>query len=94
MRDQLQIEIRPRPQFRGYLERAKRWACLVVHRRAGKTYACVQDLLRRALTDWRKGPPRRYAYVAPTREQAKDIAWNYVKAFFGRVPGAEFNQQE
>lgn len=94
MPDQLQIQIRPRTQFRAYLERTQRWACLVVHRRAGKTYACVQDLLRRALTDRRKGPPRRYAYLAPTREQAKDIAWNYVREFFGRVPATDFNQQE
>lgn len=88
------IEIRPRAPFRPYIERPERWACLVVHRRGGKTFACVQDLLEKAVKNPRRKPPPRYAYVAPTRDQAKDIAWPYVQEFWGKLPGATVNQSE
>jgi len=88
------LDIRPRAAFRAYLERVQRWACLVVHRRAGKTYACIQDLIFRATTHKRKGPPLRYAYVGPTRDQAKDIAWPYLKRFLAPVPGVKVNEAD
>lgn len=67
---------------------------MVVHRRGGKTFCCVQDLLRCMLTHKREGPPLRYAYVAPTRDQAKDIAWGYVKYFFSQIPGVKINEAD
>lgn len=88
------IEIRPRAPFRPYLERKERWACLVVHRRGGKTFACIQDLISKALTYKRPGPPLRYAYLAPTRDQAKDIAWSYIKQFCGLLPGIKINEAD
>lgn len=91
----MQIEIRPRPHFRGYLERTQKRACLVVHRRGGKTFGCVQDLFRAALTYKRRNmanAPLRYGYFAPTQSQAKDIAWTYVKQFGGRI--GETNESE
>ena len=88
------IEIRPRKQFREFIETTKRWSCLVVHRRGGKTYASLQKLLLRALTHKRKGPPTRYAYIAPTQAQAKDIAWGYLKSFTSRLPGVETNESD
>ncbi len=95
MSDQdVKIELRPRAPFRAYLERKERWACLVVHRRAGKTFACIQDLLYRALTHQRPGPPLRYAYIAPTRDQAKDIAWGYIEQFYCPIPGATPNKAD
>lgn len=90
----LDLEINPRPQFRLYLTREERWACLVVHRRGGKTYCCIQDLIHRAFTHDRPGPPLRYAYVAPTRDQAKDIAWGYLKNFCGTIPGVKVNEAD
>lgn len=94
--DDVEIEliIEPREPFRAYLERRQRWACMVVHRRGGKTFCCIQDLLNRMLTYSRPGPPLRYAYVAPTRDQAKDIAWGYVKQFFSQIPGVTINQAD
>ena len=54
----------------------ERWAVAVAHRRAGKTVACVNDLITRAATcPYRNG---RYAYIAPQLNQAKDIAWTYL----------------
>ncbi|NQX02225.1 hypothetical protein HQ447_16325 [bacterium] len=88
------LEIRPRRQFREFIETDKRWACLVVHRRGGKTYSSLQKLLLRALTHKRPGPPTRYVYIAPTQAQAKDIAWAYLKAFTWQIPGVETNESE
>jgi phage terminase large subunit len=88
------LEIRPRKQFRSFLESVKRWSCLIVHRRAGKTYSALQKLLKCALTHQRKGPPKRYAYIAPTRDQAKDIAWGYLKAFTAALPGVQKNEAD
>jgi hypothetical protein len=65
---------------------------MVCHRRAGKTVACINDLLRSALTtartDWRG------AYIAPYYAQAKDVAWAYLRQFAKVVPGVEFNETE
>lgn len=94
MLDRKVIEISPRPQFRAYLQRKERWSCLVVHRRGGKTFACIQDLILRAGTYKRPGAPTRYAYIAPTREQAKDIAWAYLKLFTQGIPGTSVNESE
>lgn len=90
----LTVELIPRPVFRSYLERKQRWSCMVVHRRGGKTFCCIQDLLKRALTHKRPGPPTRYAYIAPTRDQAKDIAWGYLKRFCGQIPGTKLNEAD
>jgi hypothetical protein len=90
----IRIKIIPRPQFAGYLSRSARWSCLVVHRRGGKTFCCVQDLIARSLTHSRPGPPLRYAYLAPTRDQAKDIAWGYLTEFTSRIPGVEINKAD
>lgn len=66
----------PRAQFDGFHERSQRWACIVAHRRAGKTVACINDLIRRALQEGKRDG--RYAYIAPYHAQAKSIAWDYL----------------
>lgn len=71
----------PRPQFIPFHQRSQRFSCLVCHRRAGKTVACVNDLIARALYTKKKNA--RYAYVAPFYRQAKDVAWQYLKEFGG-----------
>jgi phage terminase large subunit len=69
----------PRRAFVPFHKRTQRWACLVAHRRAGKTVAAVNDLIRAAITALR--PHAHYAYVAPFRSQAKSVAWDYLKRF-------------
>ena len=69
----------PREQFEGLHQRSQRWACLVVHRRGGKTVACVNELLTRAT--YTQKTNARYAYIAPFYRQAKDVAWGYLKDF-------------
>ena len=72
-------EYQPRPQFEGFRERDKRWSVIVAHRRAGKTVACIRDLLTRALAT--KKVHARYAYLAPFYSQAKQTAWDYLKLY-------------
>ena len=91
---EVELTIAARPQFREFIQSEKRWAVLVAHRRAGKTVAVVQKLIKCALTHVRKGPHLRYAYIAPTRDQAKDIAWAYLKDYAGKIPGTTINESE
>jgi hypothetical protein len=89
---EIDLGYRAREQFVPFHERTQRWACLVCHRRAGKTVACVCDLIDAALTcDKRDG---RFAYVAPTYTQAKDIAWGYLKQYVRDVPGLTVSESE
>lgn len=89
---EVQIEIHPRPQFRDYLNRKERWACIVAHRRAGKTVACIMDLIKRAVEHTGKDP--RFAYIAPTYTQAKDVAWSYLKHYTSFIPGVVISESE
>ena len=74
---EFELDYKPREQFLPFHQRTKRWSCIVAHRRAGKTVACVNELVVRALYSTKKNP--RYGYVAPFRQQAKNIAWVYLK---------------
>jgi phage terminase large subunit len=89
----VEIEIIPRRAFRPYLMRKNRWSCIVAHRRAGKTVACIQDLIAKALVA-PKGKASRFAYIAPFYAQAKDVAWAYLKQYTGTIPGATPNESE
>ena len=59
--------------------RSQRWACLVAHRRAGKTVAAINDIVRAALMCKSFNPL--FAYIAPYRSQAKSVVWDYLKHF-------------
>ena len=79
--NEIKIDYEPRPQFQDFHERDKRWASLVVHRRGGKTVACVNEIITRAAYTQKKNA--RFAYIAPFYRQAKDVAWVYLKEFAG-----------
>lgn len=81
-----------RQQFKALHRREQRWAVAVAHRRAGKTVACVNDLIWRA-TGCSKAHPR-FAYIAPQLNQAKDIAWLYLKDGVSFLPGVKVNESE
>ena len=74
---EIQLDYEPREQFVAFHERNQRWSCLVCHRRAGKTVACVHDLHTRAVYTTKKNA--RYGYIAPFYRQAKEVAWVYLK---------------
>jgi len=69
----------PRKAFLPFHERTKRWGCLVAHRRAGKTVAAVNDLIRAAFMY--QGLNGLFGYVAPFQNHARRIAWDYFKFF-------------
>lgn len=69
----------PRAAFMPFHLRDNRWACLVCHRRAGKTVAAVNELLTRAIASKKHRP--QYAYIAPLFVQAKQVAWDYLKEY-------------
>jgi len=86
------IPYKPREQFWPFHDRTERWAVIVAHRRAGKTVACINDLIRGAVTTDRQRP--RFAYIAPLLKQAKTVAWDYLKTYGLRVPGATAHESE
>ena len=88
----IDLGYRARKQFYPFHMRKQRWACLVAHRRAGKTVACIMDLVDAALRCEKEDG--RFAYVAPFYAQAKDVAWAYLKRYTGAIPGVEVNESE
>jgi len=58
-------------------QRQHRWACVVAHRRSGKTFALINDLILAALECVLPHP--RLVFAAPTYAQAQRIAWDYLK---------------
>ena len=85
----------PRAAFLPFHLRSQRWAVLVAHRRAGKTVACIAELVTRALATGKVNA--RYAYIAPYREQAKTVAWQYLKDMAEPVtadPETDFRESE
>ena len=71
--------------------RTERWSCLVAHRRAGKTVAAINDIIKRALLEGGRGA--QYAYIAPFRSQAKSVAWDYLK-YYAKAVSESSNESE
>jgi hypothetical protein len=82
----LPLDYQPRPHFIPFHERRQRFACIVTHRRAGKTVACIEELHRAAVACPKVRP--RFAYLAPFLRQSKAVAWDYLRAAIAR--GREF----
>jgi len=75
----IKLRYRPRSVFKDFHQRKQRWAVVVAHRRCGKTVACINDLIVKALTEGKADG--RYAYLAPYYAQAKSIAFDYLMRF-------------
>lgn len=88
----IDLGYRARPQFVPFHARKERWACIVAHRRAGKTVACIMDLVDAALRCAK--PNGRFAYIAPHFVQAKDVAWTYLKQYTANLPNVQHNESE
>jgi len=82
----------PRHQFVPFHTRSQRFACLVAHRRAGKTVACVNEAITRAL--YSRKPRPRYAYIGPLLKQAKKIAWEYLKEYSNGIQSKKPSESE
>lgn len=85
------IPYKPRGAFLPYHQSGKRYSLTVAHRRAGKTVARINRLIRDAVTCSKESP--RFGYLAPFYVQAKDIAWAYLKHYAGPIP-SKVNESE
>jgi len=86
----------PRSQFLPYHERTQRYACIIAHRRCGKTYALLNDMVVRALVPRADNLRQQFGFMAPTQTQARSIAWQYLKdqtACFSSCPGYKVLEQ-
>jgi hypothetical protein len=76
---EVELDYQPRDVFLPFHERTQRWAIIVAHRRCGKTVACINDLIYKAIMEGKEDG--RYAYLAPYYAQAKSIAFDYLMRF-------------
>lgn len=88
----IEIPYAPRDAFMPMHKRTTRWSVIVAHRRAGKTVACVNELIKAALLFGRHDG--RFAYVSPFYKQSKSVSWDYFKYFVRVIPGVEINESE
>jgi hypothetical protein len=88
------IPYHPRPyQAKLHAEmEAHRFCVIVMHRRAGKTVMVLNHMLKQALLQQK--PNAMYAYIAPYRNQAKSVSWDYLKHFSAPIPGRKVNESE
>ena len=82
----------PRPQAVAFHARSERYACLVAHRRFGKTVAAINDLIRACYTTPLDNV--RVAYIAPYLSQSKAIAWDYLLEYTAAIPDIKVNIAE
>lgn len=81
----------PQDEIHKQLE-THRFCVLVAHRRLGKTVLSVNHLIKRAITDRKERGM--YAYLAPFRNQAEQIAWGYMKHYTSQIPAISINEQK
>ena len=81
----------PQDEIHKQLE-THRFCVLVAHRRLGKTVLSVTHLIKRAITDRKERGM--YAYLAPFRNQAEQIAWGYLKHYTSQIPAISINEQK
>lgn len=90
----IEIPYTPRPLQKELHELIdkNRFNVVSCHRRFGKTCAAINHLVKRAILEPKDRP--RLAYIAPTRVQAKMVAWDYLKHYCSTIPGMTYNETE
>ena len=88
----IDLGYRPRAKQAEIHRKRRRFTVAVAHRRFGKTIVAVMELVDAALTIQREDG--RFGYVAPYRNQAKAIVWDYLKRYTAPIPGTTFNETE
>ena len=86
------IPYKPRPLQLEFHNQAKRFNLLFTHRRFGKTVMGINHYIRDAMNNCKERP--QYAYVHPFRNEAKDIAWDYLKHYTASLPGVKYNESD
>jgi hypothetical protein len=90
----VEIPYRPRKHFLALHASQKRWQFMCCHRRAGKTVAIANHLIRAAGRNARRWPAPMYGYVGPSFDQAKDLVWAYLKQYTGSIPGTRYLEKD
>ena len=91
----VEIPYKPRKLWKEVIHPAldqRNRAVLVCHRRFGKTVGAINELIKKAVQNPLRSP--QYAYIAPYRNQAKRIAWNYLLYYTGNVPDRKVNSSD
>ncbi|RMF55080.1 hypothetical protein D6745_03195 [Candidatus Woesearchaeota archaeon] len=87
------IPYHPRPFQKRLHNSLRRFNVVVAHRRFGKTWFALSEMIDRAFRNPLRNP--QYAYIAPNYGQAKRVAWDILKDFlkvFGK--SVEFFERE
>ena len=64
----------------------------MAHRRAGKTVACINELIAKAIACDK--PNGRFGYLCPFYNQAKDVGWTYLKHYSRPLHSGPPNESE
>lgn len=82
----------PRPLQYELHRKLKRFNVLVMHRRFGKTVFAINHMIAKGLSNPLLKP--QYAYLAPFRDQAKRIAWGFLKQYTENLPNVTVNEAD
>lgn len=86
------IPYNPRPHQLVIHQNNSRFKVIVAHRRFGKSFCAVNEIIRKAMQCQNKNP--QYAFVSPTIKQAKRNVWEYFKYYAKFIPHTKFNEAE
>ena len=84
------LNYKPRPWQTILHQKRKRLTIAVCHRRAGKTWAAMHELLHCALSESNKN----FCYVAPFLAQAKKVMWDPIVSKALLIPHTEIHVSE
>lgn len=88
----IRIPYAPRPLQKQIHKSLKRYNVLVCHRRFGKTVLSINQIIKSAFEC--SLPDPRFAYIAPLYNQAKTVAWDYLKRYTANIPDVRINESE
>ena len=91
----VEIPYKPRKLWKEVIHPAldeKDRAVLVCHRRFGKTVGSLNTLIKKGILNTKRAP--QYAYIAPYRNQAKRIAWNFLLYYTTNFPDRKINSSD
>lgn len=88
----INIPYSPRyPELHSLVE-STRFSVIVAHRRFGKTVLAINHLIKGAALCKKRGG--RFGYIAPFLNQAKMIAWDYLRYYTSPIPNIKVNASE
>ncbi|MDE0724426.1 MAG: phage terminase large subunit [Alphaproteobacteria bacterium] len=82
----IELPYMPRLLQRELHESLKRFNVLICHRRFGKTVFALNEIIKKSVENPREKPS--YAYICPTKNQARQVAWDYLKTFLAPLGDA------